>query len=156
MQISKIEFSQAVLDLFGSQIFNFGLIETGGVLMGYVEGDTIFVKKASDGGPKAAHEEWYFRADPDYVDMFIDMEHANSNGKFRYLGEWHTHPQIEPEPSEIDLNSLEEIAESSSDFAILVIVGAIKYSINKHDQCSISILKHKEDGKFFELSLNTY
>ena len=30
---------------------------------------------------------------------------AASNGTVTYIGEWHTHPELTPNPSQIDLNS---------------------------------------------------
>lgn len=152
MRISQVRLNKEVLRLFELQISRFGMTETGGVLMGYVEDETIFVEKASDPGPKALHENVNFQADPDYTDMFIDMEYANSNGKNRYLGEWHTHPQIVPEPSELDLISLAEIAETSDDFALLLIIGAIHYSTNEFSSHSISILKKKNQDDFHLLN----
>jgi len=93
----------------------------------------------------------YFKADNNYITMFIDMEIANSGGKLRYLGEWHTHPQIEPMPSEIDLTSLYEIAKTSNDFCLLLIIGAINFEIKAFIKQSISIINYKDDGKFYEL-----
>ncbi len=58
--------------------------------------------------------------------MYIDLEHANSGGR-NYLGEWHTHPEMQPNPSDLDYDSLYEIADSSEEFALLVIVGAINF-----------------------------
>lgn len=143
MPIEKILYSQQALQMFQSEIEVFDNIETGGVLIGYVDEDIIYVESASNGGPNAIHEEFYFRADPHYVDMFIDIEVANSCGKLRYLGEWHTHPQVEPEPSEIDLNSLCEIAESSFDFCVLLIVGSLGFDADNFERHSNSIIISK-------------
>lgn len=153
MWINKIKFQEEVLAVFETQISNFGFSETGGVLMGRVVNETIIIEKASNAGPKAEHGEINFRADPDYVDMFIDMEYANSNGKNRYLGEWHTHPQIIPEPSQLDLTSLTKIAETSDDFAILLIIGAIHYSTKEFSNHSISLLKRKDQDDFYLLNI---
>lgn len=86
--------------------------------------------------------------------MFLDMEIANSGGKLRYLGEWHTHPQINPEPSEIDLNSLYEIAASSNDFCLLLVIGAIDFEIDSFIKQSISIINYKRKERFYELNSN--
>lgn len=149
--IRKIRFCQESLWVFNSQIDEYRLIETGGVLLGYVESDTIFVAKASDGGPNAMHEEFNFRADPNYIDMFIDMEYANSGEKLKYLGEWHTHPQVHPEPTSKDLNSLEEIALSANDCTILLIIGAVGFELKNFLAQSIAIIKYSTDENFFQL-----
>lgn len=151
MQINKIVYSNQSLEVFKDEIDNYGEIETGGVLLGYIEDSTIFIEKASNGGPKAIHEYMYFQADADYIDMFIDIEVANSLGKLRYIGEWHTHSQIRPEPSSIDLQSLYEISETSKDFSTLLIIGVTKFSKKKFKNSSISILKQKNEDEFYFL-----
>ena len=153
MPLRKICYSKQALAVFSSEILKFGDIETGGVLIGYITGDTIFVEKASDGGEKAIHEELYFRADPNYINMFIDMEAANSNDKYRYLGEWHTHPEINPSPSIIDLQSLDEIALSSVDFCILLIIGNSNFKGDLFFNQSILILKYRKEKDFYILEL---
>ena len=150
--IHSVIFSKVALSTIESQISEFGIIETGGILMGYLEHDVIYIDKASDPGPHAIHDQIYFRADANYIDMFIDMESANSFGKNYYLGEWHTHPQVNPEPSEVDFNSLYEIASTSQEFAILLIVGAIKFSKEKFQKQHLLILKYKDDRRFFRLN----
>lgn len=142
--IKEIRYSNQALQMFQSEIGIFGDLETGGVLIGHIEEDVLIIDKASNGGINAIHEEFYFRADPNYIDMFIDMEIANSGGKHRYIGEWHTHPQIEPEPSNLDLTSLCEIAESSDDFCLLLIIGTVDYQSKLFNNQSISIIKHKQ------------
>lgn len=151
MQIENVIFSKQALHMFHSEIETYGVVETGGVMMGYVDGKTIHVEKVSNGGLKAIHEYLYFRADNNYIEMFIDMETANSGGKYRYLGEWHTHPQINPEPSEIDLNSLHEIASSSNDFCLLLIIGAVDFEVDSFIKQSITILNYKRKNKFYVL-----
>lgn len=143
-QISRVQYSEQALKMFQSEIDKLGALETGGVLIGYIKDDLIMIEKASNGGPNAIHEEFYFRADPHYIDMFIDMEIANSSGEIRYIGEWHTHPQVEPEPSDLDLNSLCEIAESANDFCMLLIIGAVEFLPQLFFNQSITIIKYKK------------
>lgn len=150
----KIAYSEECIQVFMSEIAKFPESETGGVLMGYLDDGVVYVEKASEAGPKAIHDDIYFQADPNYIDLFIDMEYANSNGKYRYLGEWHTHPQVVPEPSAKDLNSLDEISATADQFVILLIIGAIKFKAENFNEQSISILKLVEDKKFYLLPVN--
>lgn len=150
MQYSEIIFNKQVLELFEAQIHKFGLKETGGVLLGTTKKDTVHVEKASDGGPKAIHRREYFRADPDYIDMFLEMELANSTENIKYLGEWHSHPQDIPEPSYKDISSLLEIASSHNNFALLVIIGAIDFNTEKIYRQSCSLVS-ETGNKFYEL-----
>lgn len=151
--IKKIKFSEQALKTFAAEIEKFGTIEAGGVLIGQILDGIALIEKATDGGPKAVHEEYYFQADPNYINMLIDMEYANSDGKSVYLGEWHTHPQIRPEPSTKDLRSLDEIADSSDEFAILLILGAVNFDIKKLPNQYFSIIKYKDQEDFFRLYL---
>ncbi len=151
--IREVHYTKQALEMFQSEIEMFEDLETGGVLLGHIEDDVLIIAKASNGGPNAVHEEFYFRADPNYVDMFIDMEIANSDGKLRYIGEWHTHPQINPIPSDLDLNSLYEIAESSGDFCTLLIIGAIDFKPNLFYDQAITIIKHVTLDKFYLLKI---
>lgn len=151
MQINRVVFSKQAIQMFQSEIDMFGIVETGGVMLGNVSNGTIYVEKVSNGGSKAIHEYLYFRADNNYIEMFIDMEIANSGGKLRYLGEWHTHPEINPNPSVLDLDSIDEIAESTGDFCLLVILGSIGFKEDLFVEHSISVLKEKNIDNFFEL-----
>lgn len=150
MQHSKIIFSKQVLKLFEAEIYKFGLKETGGILLGAAKKDTIYVKKASDGGPNAIHRREYFRADPDYIDMFLEMELANSDENIEYLGEWHSHPQKFPEPSFKDISSLLEIASSHNNCTVLVIIGAIDFNTEKIYSQSCSLVS-ETGNKFYKL-----
>lgn len=156
MSIEKIIYNNEAINLFETELEKFTSLETGGVLMGYVKNKTVFIEKVSGSGPKAIHEPFYFKADPDFIDMYIDMEIANSDGKLRYIGEWHSHLQITPDPSIIDLDSLFEIAESSNDFCLLLIVGALDFTIDSFLQQSISIIKFKLKQRFFSLPSTIY
>lgn len=147
----KVLYHASVLEVFSNQVAKFGTIETGGVLLGWIENRNIIVARATDAGPNAIHEQIYFRADPNYIDMVIDMEYANSNGKVNYIGEWHTHPQVSPKPSTVDLNSLDEIVASSGKLNLLLIIGAIDFRKERFADQSISIVKFPDDDRYFEL-----
>lgn len=156
MSIEKIIYNNEAINLFETELKKFTSLETGGVLMGYVKNKTVFIEKVSSSGPKAIHEPFYFKADPDFIDMYIDMEIANSDGKLRYIGEWHSHLQITPDPSIIDMDSLFEIAESSNDFCSLLIIGAFDFEVSSFLQQSISIIKYNGEQKFYSLPSAIY
>ncbi|MBS1511079.1 MAG: Mov34/MPN/PAD-1 family protein [Bacteroidetes bacterium] len=151
--IQKIKFSREAMDVFCTEIAEWGTIETGGVLVGYIENDIIYIAKASSPGPNAIHDIASFQADANYVDMFIDMESANSAGRYQYIGEWHTHPQIEPTPSDTDLISLKEIADTSTDFALVFIIGAIDFKKEFLNTQSVCVIKFLNDPLFYQLEV---
>lgn len=147
--IQEISFKQEVVDFISKDIAKYLEVETGGVLFGNVVNNRIVVKKAIDGGKKAIRERFLFKADKDYVDMNIDMIRANTD--YFYLGEWHTHPQTNPEPSIIDLNSISEIAASLPKFALLTIIGFLDFRPPKFIDQSISLLKYNFEDYFYYL-----
>src|SRR5687768_10232346 len=148
----KVYYYESVLRLFDSEIKKFGVIETGGVLLGWYDEENIIVTKATNAGPNATHENFYFRADANYIDMIIDMEFANSDGRVIYLGEWHTHPQTNPQPSSVDLNSLDEITQSSNSPNLLLILGAIDFNAEVFIEHSISVIKFPNTRKYYQLN----
>lgn len=148
----KVHYHKELLAFFEGQVKKFGRVETGGILLGWIdENSNIIVSKATDAGSNAIHDDVYFKADADYIDMIIDIEYANSGGKVVYLGEWHTHPQVHPEPSLVDLNSLREIVESSGKPNLLLILGAVGFSKTNFTSQSVSIIKLPNKKKFYEL-----
>lgn len=149
MPVEQIIYNNQLFTFFQSEVEKYPFLETGGVLLGFLKNKTIFIEKASGPGKVALHEPYYFRADPNYVSMFIDMEIANSQCKLRYLGEWHSHLQIEPDPSTIDLASLSEIAESSSDFCLMLVLGAVEFNAKAFYRQSISVIKFKGIDEFY-------
>lgn len=149
MQIQKdvietILFSNEVVEVIASEIDKHGIIETGGVLLGYQGRNSLVITKATPPGPKAIHEEYYFEADHEYVEMLIDVEYANTNGKVRYQGEWHTHSQIQPKPSPKDIRSLMNIAKGSEFYTVLTIIGAIEYTTESFLQNCCTLIKYRE------------
>lgn len=78
-------------------------LETGGILLGHDNGDTITITSAGSPGPNAHRTP----------DRFLrDLNHANQlaadaweRDRSQWVGEWHTHPHSPPVPSEIDLDS---------------------------------------------------
>ncbi|MEQ9221093.1 MAG: Mov34/MPN/PAD-1 family protein [Cyclobacteriaceae bacterium] len=150
--MSKIQIKKECVEFISADIKKFSDVETGGVLFGDVIDGSPYIQKAIDGGKKAIRERYQFHADKDYIDMNIDMIHANT--ELRYIGEWHTHPQIEPQPSDQDLISLEEIAESAERYSILLIVGFIDYKITNFIDQSICIVKFPNRDDFYKIELN--
>lgn len=152
--VRNIRIKKNCLSTIEDQLEKFGIVETGGVLLGQVIGDEIVIEKISGPGPNAIHDDIYFRADSNYIDMIIDTEYSNSDGKCRYLGEWHTHPQFSPLPSEVDLESLSEIAEDSEEFALLIIVGAVDFSRDELADHLIALIKFTDSPKFYQLAIS--
>lgn len=153
--ISKISFELTAVESITSEIDKYPDVETGGVLLGFFEDKNIIIKKATDAGPKAIRERYDFKCDVAYTDMLIDMEFANSNGKIFYIGEWHTHPQRKPFPSETDLDSLDNLSSTNrtTSIALLFIVGFIDYKMKKFIDQSIAIIKYIDNEKYYKVEV---
>ncbi len=85
--------------------------ETGGILAGHRDekGD-IIITHASDPGPKAIRLPTKFEKDVAYCQGFLDNLYLESNKKVVYVGEWHSHPSENNQPSGTDIKSLSDIA----------------------------------------------
>lgn len=67
--------------------------ETGGVLLGYLAGDSEFVvTHATLPGPSATHEEERYLPDDSFDESEIARIYADSGRRSTYLGDWHSHP----------------------------------------------------------------
>ena len=86
-------------------------IETGGVLAGYLDGKgDVIITHASEPGPKAIKSATKFEKDVTFCQDFLDKLYLESNKKIVYVGEWHSHPSENNQPSGTDIKSLSEIA----------------------------------------------
>jgi integrative and conjugative element protein (TIGR02256 family) len=146
--IKKVEIGHESVKLIEAEIAKTRPFETGGVIVGRIRDEVITIDNLSGPGPNALHEIDYFQADANYVDMFIDLHYANSNGESRYLGEWHCHPQVQPEPSPKDLVSLSEISDDHDGTVLLMIVGAVGFSTATFTSQSIAITADKRLDHF--------
>lgn len=79
--------------------------ETGGILVGKIEGKTVIIQKAIGPGPKAIHGRNNFIRDGDYSQERLNKYVKRTIGEFDYIGEWHSHP-LDNGPSAKDLNSM--------------------------------------------------
>lgn len=85
-----------------------GYKETGGVLCGTYIGDLIQVESVSGPGRNAYQTPVDFVPDKEHIDYFLETEYRKSAGLTIYVGEWHSHPQSKPYPSEQDFQSFYE------------------------------------------------
>ena len=84
--------------------------ETGGVLVGHVNGDGRTVITAVVGpGPNATHARSRFKRDGCYAQAEVNRLHHASNARDDYIGEWHSHPDAGG-PSFIDRGSMSWIS----------------------------------------------
>jgi integrative and conjugative element protein (TIGR02256 family) len=87
--------------------------ETGGALIGYVEGAGLHIVVATPPGPGAQHHPTLFMRDGSFSQKLLDEAFAASNGRHDYVGEWHSHP-FSQGPSAKDRASMRRIASRSA------------------------------------------
>ena len=85
-------------------------METGGALFGYEAGDDLVVACAYGPGRRARHRRTSFDPDPRTTGALIRAVHQASDGRYRYLGSWHSHPNGRARPSAQDLATTEAVA----------------------------------------------
>ncbi|MBS1683237.1 MAG: ThiF family adenylyltransferase [Bacteroidetes bacterium] len=110
-KVFKVEIKKGRLEFMQSLVAQDPDIETGGVLAGYINDDaTIVVTEACGPGPKAIRSATRFQKDTKYCQEFLDTMYKRYGEKAIYVGEWHSHPSKNNNPSEMDIKSLTQIS----------------------------------------------
>lgn len=106
-------------------------LEAGGVILGrFIKGsDHVIVDKITVPMVGDIRKRYSFTRSEKGHQRLIESNWKKSNGTCNYLGEWHTHPEWYPEPSEQDYKNWKTILSSrtfDSDELYFVIVGIVK------------------------------
>lgn len=129
--ITRVALAPNVESAITSETSANGDTETGGILIGYVEGDTAHVLRATGPGPNAVKTGMRFERDVEYTQAQLDSAASELGDKGSYLGEWHSHLVSDPSPSGQDILSLTGIASSpnySTNCPVMMIAGLDKSS----------------------------
>lgn len=118
--------------------------EAGGQLFGRVDGQTWHVLEAT--GPKRADFRSRFSFVPDRAKEQREIDKLYLND-LHFLGDWHSHRERKPTPSQTDIASMQDMTrQSESDYPgfLLVIVGittnVFDWHISFHDGTNWSTL----------------
>lgn len=76
-------------------------LETGGALFGPSDGSRVL--HAAGPGPRAEHGPRYFRRDLTFTQH--EAERLYQADRSHWVGEWHTHVDLPPTPSALDLHT---------------------------------------------------
>ena len=100
---NKIHISDSVIEIFQKykQVKKKDN-ESGGILIGQIKDDNIYILKASTPNKFDKASRLFFECDKDSAQIIINYEFYNSEKKSIYFGEWHTHPENFPKPSFVD------------------------------------------------------
>lgn len=79
--------------------------EAGGILLGryIIDCQDVVVDEATTPTRSDRRARFTFHRDATPHQRIIDERWHASQGRFHYLGEWHTHPETSPTPSSVDL-----------------------------------------------------
>jgi integrative and conjugative element protein (TIGR02256 family) len=133
--------SSSILKIFESyKQYNRKDNESGGILLGQVLGNNIYILKASPPNKFDKSSRYSFECNKDAAQIVIDYEFLNSEHKTIYLGEWHTHPEDFPSPSWIDKGMIKNQYfknKLNEPFLILIIQGLKKLYVALYNGSSI-------------------
>ncbi len=101
--------------------------EAGGILLGYYIDDySFYITDFSTPSENDKSSRFNFLRSFINAQKLIERYFKSSKGKKIYLGEWHTHPEKLPTPSNTDLNSFKEQLKKNvlnSKFIFMIIIG---------------------------------
>ncbi len=86
------------------------LVETGGAIFGWEAEDTIVIACASGPGRKAKHRRHSFEPDRSTTAAAMAAVQVASDGRYGFLGSWHTHPGGAAVPSTTDTGTARDLA----------------------------------------------
>lgn len=99
--------------------------EAGGQLFAkFIGADTIIVKAT---GPKLLDRRWRTRFEPSRWLQRREVRRNRDRG-LHFVGDWHTHPEVGPRPSSLDLQSMKDSFFNSRHELrnfVLVVVGTV-------------------------------
>jgi hypothetical protein len=82
--------------------------ESGGILLGQLKGHNIYVQKVTIPNKFDSSTRYTFIRAKEIAQIILDYEVVNSQNTITYLGEWHTHPENTPTPSQQDKRMINE------------------------------------------------
>jgi len=119
----KVVFAKGLVSTLSEKMRAFGELETGGCLVGTIDGNRWTILAASDPPPDSIHEPAAFERGIAGLEEWLESQFALGRD---YLGEWHTHPHelSSPEPSFADLDT-HVAAAKRFDRALLLVILAV-------------------------------
>jgi integrative and conjugative element protein (TIGR02256 family) len=118
--------SKKVIKTFEKYEQKEGRHEAGGILLGYVAKDYVVITDATTPNRFDLKTFFSFIRAKIPAQLRIDKAWKKSSGTKIYLGEWHTHSELNPTPSSEDRQMISKTLQETSmeiDFLYLMIVG---------------------------------
>lgn len=119
--------------------------EAGGILIGriLIENNNFIIDDVSEPMFSDVRKRAKFKRKSETHQAYFDSEWTASDGRCFYLGEWHTHPERNPQPSNIDLKDWKRIVNLNfeSDFLFFIILGTNELKVWCGDRNQKTITK---------------
>lgn len=135
--IYTIDISESVLSLMSNyKQVKKNMPEAGGILLARIKDNNVYIIRNTIPNKFDKASRYNFERDKESAQIIIDHEFFNSNKKTIYIGEWHTHPESVPTPSNQDIKMLKEQYHKNKineKFLILLIQGIEELYIGLYD-----------------------
>ena len=121
-----LHFSKSTLETFRQHVqASDSDCEAGGLLLGSVHGTHMLIEQATVPTAWDKRFRYLFERMPFGHDAIARARWTASQGTIRYLGEWHTHPEDNPNPSGLDRSEWNRLSAKRRDKrpTLAVIVG---------------------------------
>ncbi|WP_267389788.1 Mov34/MPN/PAD-1 family protein [Sphingomonas sp. GC_Shp_3] len=115
--------SEAVWDAMRKEGERLHPLETGGMLLGWRDGEDRVVTGMVGAGPAAKHGRFAFLPDHDWQIKQLREAFQTTAGDLDYLGDWHTHPDGIAAMSALDHKTFRCIAKQVRKPAMLIAAG---------------------------------
>ena len=123
----KISFFKEVLAIFEKYVqYDIRSLESGGIITGKLYENSIKITNCSEPSNFDNQSRYNFTRSSKSAQYFLNERFHLSGGEEIYLGEWHTHPENIPSPSQTDIKSFKRTLTRNnlySDIHLMIIVG---------------------------------
>ncbi|WP_157275116.1 Mov34/MPN/PAD-1 family protein [Dechloromonas agitata] len=97
--------------------------EAGGIFLGYRRGIHLHIVQATTPQPRDRRMRYRFDRYDQFHQAIASKQWEESDGTVDYVGEWHTHPEVNPSPSSLDISEWGKIHRTRQFPMIFLIVG---------------------------------
>lgn len=147
---NRLVIQKNVAEIFHKHEQKNGEGESGGILLGYVYPDYTEICAIVTPGNLDKFGRLFFIRSKQGAQRRINKAWKKSDGRRIYLGEWHTHSQKHPVPSNVDKNMIKKQlieTEMEINFLYLVIVGQNDtYWIGRQSHKALIVLARLRDN----------